>query len=125
MLAVMKGRELFVANAGDSRAVLGRAGTAVPLSEDHKPASSGEKQRITDAGGFVSEVGTQSTTSAVHAGWLSQPSLQALTSGRDAATLLCIWQRTVWPFWSTCFIISILNCTMSHKTPCFAPVEPA
>jgi protein phosphatase 1G len=57
VLAVMKGRELFVANAGDSRAVLGRAGTAVALSEDHKPASTAEKQRITDAGGFVSEVG--------------------------------------------------------------------
>lgn len=56
MLAVMKGRELFVANAGDSRAVLGRAGQAVALSEDHKPASTSEKQRITDAGGFVSEV---------------------------------------------------------------------
>jgi serine/threonine protein phosphatase PrpC len=58
VLAVMKGRELFVANAGDSRAVLGRAGTAVALSEDHKPASTAEKQRITDAGGFVSEVGS-------------------------------------------------------------------
>lgn len=57
VLAVMKGRELFVANAGDSRAVLGRAGQAVALSEDHKPASTSEKQRITDAGGFVSEVG--------------------------------------------------------------------
>jgi protein phosphatase 1G len=58
VVAVLKGRELFVANAGDSRAVLGRAGTAVALSEDHKPASTSEKQRITDAGGFVSEVGT-------------------------------------------------------------------
>jgi len=56
VVAVLKGRELYVANAGDSRAVLGRGATAVPLSEDHKPASASEKQRITDAGGFVSEV---------------------------------------------------------------------
>lgn len=29
--------KIFVANAGDSRCVMGRAGTAVPLSFDHKP----------------------------------------------------------------------------------------
>lgn len=56
VVAVLKGRELYVANAGDSRAVLGRGAIAVPLSEDHKPASASERQRITDAGGFVSEV---------------------------------------------------------------------
>lgn len=57
VVAVLKGRELYVANAGDSRAVLGRGATAVALSEDHKPASPTERNRITAAGGFVSEVG--------------------------------------------------------------------
>lgn len=56
VVAVLKAGELFVANAGDSRAVLGRGGEAVPLSADHKPASASEKERITNAGGFVSEV---------------------------------------------------------------------
>ena len=32
-------KKIFVANAGDSRAVMGKAGTAVPLSFDHKPES--------------------------------------------------------------------------------------
>lgn len=57
VVAVLKGGDLYIANAGDSRAVLGRGKLAVPLSEDHKPASASEKARITNAGGFVSEVG--------------------------------------------------------------------
>ncbi|KAJ3117053.1 Protein phosphatase 2C 2 [Nowakowskiella sp. JEL0407] len=44
---------IFVANAGDSRAVLSANGTAVPLSEDHKPVNPGEQERIVAAGGFV------------------------------------------------------------------------
>lgn len=57
VVAVLKGGDLYIANAGDSRAVLGRGKLAVPLSEDHKPASPSERARITNAGGFVSEVG--------------------------------------------------------------------
>lgn len=43
----------FVANIGDSRAVLSRDDTAVPLSTDHKPDVPTEKNRIEKAGGFV------------------------------------------------------------------------
>jgi serine/threonine protein phosphatase PrpC len=43
--------------AGDSRAVLCRAGKAVGLSEDHKPLQERELQRIQRAGGFVTEQG--------------------------------------------------------------------
>ena len=57
MVAVVKGNELWVANAGDSRAVLCRGGQALALSEDHKPQSETERNRITAAGGFVSDVG--------------------------------------------------------------------
>ena len=53
--AVIHGRTLFVANAGDSRAVLCRKdGVVVPLSEDHKPNLEREKKRIYSSGGFVS-----------------------------------------------------------------------
>lgn len=49
---------LYVANAGDSRAVLCRAGgVAYPLSEDHKPNQPGELARINAAGGFVNQIG--------------------------------------------------------------------
>nr|CDS26069.1 protein phosphatase 2C [Hymenolepis microstoma] len=48
---------LYVANAGDSRAVLCRAGAAVELSEDHKPEDPPERARINAAGGTVTADG--------------------------------------------------------------------
>ena len=57
-MAVVTGRVLTVANAGDSRAVLCRAGGATfPLSFDHKPSQDREMTRITRAGGFVNHFG--------------------------------------------------------------------
>ncbi|KAI8912836.1 phosphatase 2C-like domain-containing protein [Gorgonomyces haynaldii] len=44
---------VFCANSGDSRAIISSAGTAHPLSKDHKPTDAVEYQRITMAGGFV------------------------------------------------------------------------
>ena len=46
---------LYVANAGDSRAVMGRGGKCVALSVDHKPDNDPEMQRIMKAGGSVIE----------------------------------------------------------------------
>lgn len=57
VVAVKKGNELYVANAGDSRGVLSRAGQAVALSEDHKPAQETERMRIIAAGGYLTDVG--------------------------------------------------------------------
>lgn len=48
---------LYVANAGDSRAVLCRAGAAIDLSVDHKPEDPEEKARINAAGGVVTQEG--------------------------------------------------------------------
>jgi len=45
--------KLIVANIGDSRCVLGRNGTTVSLSEDHKPNNFLEQKRIEEAGGNV------------------------------------------------------------------------
>ncbi|CCU97351.1 unnamed protein product [Malassezia sympodialis ATCC 42132] len=47
------GRTIYVANAGDSRSVLGLAGEAKAMSYDHKPGNPEEHSRILNAGGFV------------------------------------------------------------------------
>jgi serine/threonine protein phosphatase PrpC len=44
---------IICANAGDSRAILRRAGFVLPLSFDHKPNNVPEMERINQAGGFV------------------------------------------------------------------------
>jgi serine/threonine protein phosphatase PrpC len=48
---------VVVANCGDSRAALCRAGKAIALTEDHKPDDPVETARIEAAGGFVAAVG--------------------------------------------------------------------
>jgi len=47
--------QLICANAGDSRTLLCTAGKPYPMSIDHKPDDQIEYDRITNAGGFVSE----------------------------------------------------------------------
>ncbi|XP_057997817.1 putative proline-rich receptor-like protein kinase PERK11 isoform X3 [Hevea brasiliensis] len=56
--AILIGDRLLVANVGDSRAVTCRGGNAIAASRDHKPDRSDERQRIEDAGGFVTWAGT-------------------------------------------------------------------
>ncbi|KAM1177663.1 hypothetical protein PS1_017312 [Malus domestica] len=53
LTALLIGRLLVVANAGDCRAVLCRRGKAIEMSRDHKPMCSKEKQRIEASGGHV------------------------------------------------------------------------
>ncbi|KAL5811410.1 hypothetical protein ACOSQ4_027978 [Xanthoceras sorbifolium] len=53
VVAVVGKEELVVANCGDSRAVLSRAGRVVPLSIDHKPDRPDELRRVEAAGGRV------------------------------------------------------------------------
>ncbi|KAL4220075.1 Protein phosphatase 1L [Mactra antiquata] len=54
LVAMVSDTTLTVANVGDSRGVMcDKDDKAIPLSEDHKPNSTRELQRIKDAGGFV------------------------------------------------------------------------
>lgn len=53
VVAVVGEEEFIVANCGDSRAVLSRAGVALPLSIDHKPDRPDELERIENSGGKV------------------------------------------------------------------------
>ncbi|WOG90831.1 hypothetical protein DCAR_0310077 [Daucus carota subsp. sativus] len=56
--AVLVGNHLYVANVGDSRTVISKAGKAIPLSEDQKPNRDDERTRIENAGGVVMWAGT-------------------------------------------------------------------
>lgn len=49
---------LYVANVGDSRAVLSHQGKAVDMSHDHKPIREDEKARIEKLGGRIIHYGT-------------------------------------------------------------------
>ncbi|XP_044571247.1 probable protein phosphatase CG10417 isoform X2 [Drosophila ananassae] len=53
VVCLLHGRELFVANAGDSRCVVSRSGRAIEMSIDHKPEDEAEATRIVNAGGRV------------------------------------------------------------------------
>ncbi|KAL4302258.1 hypothetical protein GQ457_10G029850 [Hibiscus cannabinus] len=55
LTAMIFGRSLLVANAGDSRAVLSRHGTAIEMSKDHRPCCIKEKRRIESLGGFIDD----------------------------------------------------------------------
>lgn len=57
VVALLKGQELYVANAGDSRCVVCRNGQAVEMSLDHKPEDESELERIEKAGGKVTTDG--------------------------------------------------------------------
>lgn len=55
LAACIIGGKLYIANAGDCRAVLSRKGRAIDLSIDQKPNSRSEMERIKKAGGFVED----------------------------------------------------------------------
>lgn len=55
VVAVVRGKQLYVANAGDSRCVLAEEGKAIEMSHDHKPDLPTERNRITRAGGYVED----------------------------------------------------------------------
>ncbi|KAL5564067.1 hypothetical protein UlMin_033814 [Ulmus minor] len=51
---LINGQKLWVANVGDSRAVLSRRGQAIQMSVDHEPNT--ERGSIEDRGGFISNM---------------------------------------------------------------------
>lgn len=58
VVALLRGKDLYVANAGDSRAIICRkGGITEDMSFDHKPEDEKELNRITKAGGRVNAQG--------------------------------------------------------------------
>eukprot|EP00826_Nyctotherus_ovalis_P035019 TRINITY_DN2965_c0_g1_i9.p1 TRINITY_DN2965_c0_g1~~TRINITY_DN2965_c0_g1_i9.p1 ORF type:complete len:277 (-),score=68.86 TRINITY_DN2965_c0_g1_i9:136-966(-) len=54
-VALITKTEIYVANVGDSRAVLCRKGKAIEMSEDHKPNLEKERKRIEKANGYIDD----------------------------------------------------------------------
>lgn len=54
LVALIKDKKIYVANAGDCRCVVSKNGEAIELSLDHKPENDIELKRIENAGGRVS-----------------------------------------------------------------------
>ncbi|CAN6233732.1 unnamed protein product [Urochloa humidicola] len=52
-IALIRNRQLVVANAGDSRCLISRNGQAYSLSRDHKPELEAERERIQSVGGYI------------------------------------------------------------------------
>lgn len=76
LTALVVGRHLVVANAGDCRAVLCRKGTAVQMSRDHRPSCTLEQKRVEDLGGFIEYGylnGELSVTRALGDWYMKQP----------------------------------------------------
>ncbi|XP_050214186.1 probable protein phosphatase 2C 27 [Mercurialis annua] len=55
LTAMIFGRSLLVANAGDCRAVLSRDGIAIEMSKDHRPCCTRERKRVESLGGYVED----------------------------------------------------------------------
>ncbi|KAF5199566.1 phosphatase 2C, partial [Thalictrum thalictroides] len=55
LTALILGRLLLVANAGDCRAVLCRKGEAVEMSQDHRPVYAPERRRVEESGGYIDD----------------------------------------------------------------------
>ncbi|KAL7201333.1 hypothetical protein ACSBR1_033100 [Camellia fascicularis] len=57
LTAIVIGKHLLIANAGDSRAVLCRKGVSIQMSEDHRPTCLSERKRVEDLGGYFDNDG--------------------------------------------------------------------
>lgn len=55
LTALILGRLLLIANAGDCRAVLCRKGEAIDMSQDHRPTYLSERRRVEELGGFIDD----------------------------------------------------------------------
>ncbi|KAG6518072.1 probable protein phosphatase 2C 2 [Zingiber officinale] len=76
LAALVFGRYLVVANAGDCRAVLCRKGQAIDMSQDHRPNYDAERRRVEQSGGFIDDGylnGALSVTRALGDWYLKMP----------------------------------------------------
>ena len=81
---LINGRRLWIANVGDSRAVLSKKGQALQMTTDHEPNT--ERGSIENRGGFVSNLPGTSELPLFQ--FMESVCLQVLVSCVDLLTLL-------------------------------------
>ena len=64
IVALIKGNKLFIANVGDSRAVLSENKKVFFATTDHKPSNKEEKERVEKEGGLIRHLGEEGWFSA-------------------------------------------------------------
>lgn len=132
LTALVLGRCLFVANAGDCRAVLSKKGVAVEMSHDHKTSYPPERKRVEELGAYIIDEylnGTLSVTRALgdwdmkklHDGSISaliaEPDFQQVTLTEDDEFLIIACDG-VWDVMSSQQAISFVRRGLrTHNNP--------
>ncbi|XP_058082261.1 probable protein phosphatase 2C 2 [Magnolia sinica] len=122
LTALILGRLLLVANAGDCRAVLCRNGKAVDMSQDHKPMYAAERRRVEESGGYVEDIYLNGVLSVSRAlgDWdmkLPRGSLSPLTAEpefqqavlTEADEFLIIGSDGIWDVMSSQHAVSVVR----------------
>lgn len=108
VMAVVRGRQLTVANVGDSRITLavgtkvaGRSGKtrtvikAEAVSRDHKPESPQERARIEEAGGRVFAIDYGDGEDGPQRVWLGDADLPGLAMARSVGDVVAKWAGVI------------------------------
>eukprot|EP00775_Hariotina_reticulata_P006807 gene6807-7023_t len=106
LAAVITGNQLFVANAGDGRAVISRGGSAVPLSRQHTADLADERARVVAAGGTVVYRGGS---------WRVGPAALQLSSADE---FLILGSDGLWDVMSDQEAVGLVNDTVKDPALC-------
>ncbi|XWS38896.1 hypothetical protein CRYUN_Cryun18bG0002500 [Craigia yunnanensis] len=121
LTALVLGRHLLVANAGDCRAVLCRKGVAVEMSQDHRPSYLPERKRVEELGGYIDDgyLGYLSVTRAL-GDWdlkfplgsasplIAEPDVRQIVLTEDDEFLI-IGCDGIWDVMSSQFAVSLVR----------------
>ncbi|KAB1201611.1 putative protein phosphatase 2C 49 [Morella rubra] len=96
LTALIFGRLLLVANAGDCRAVLCRKGEAIDMSQDHRPIYPSERMRVEELGGYIDD------------GYLNEPEFRQVVLTEDDEFLI-IGCDGIWDVMSSQEAVSLVR----------------
>lgn len=112
----LQGMELYVSNVGDAQALLiGSEGGHRVITQKHDPADAGERQRIKEAGGFVSRQGKLNDVLEVSRAFgyvqmspcvIAAPHVVQMTI-KESDELILIASRELWDYLTPGFAVDV------------------